>query len=543
MKKTLLYIFFCFSVSFFSQEISLYPAERTALVSLYQSTNGEQWNIRWDFTKDSKYWYGLKIQNGHVIELRLNANNLKGNFPSGLGAFSQLKVLNLSSNNLFGNIEVVASLNGLTELDVSENNLSGDPSAYVSGLTELQNLSLGKNQFTVVDFSFLTTLRNLQKLDVANTGLQKIPSEISGLINLQILDLSGNNITTGFENLQGLSTLTELNISDNQINTLPTSLSSLINLTSLNLSKNPITNFSGLTNLKKIEWISLEDNNLNTIPTEITFLQELRHINLNYNKLTNASLLSQNKKLQQIFLNNNLFEGAFPSELLALKEIQMISLNNNNLTGAIPFEIPQITLIQNNRYKKADVEAIYKSGKNFTLLDYSPQRYDEAQTVSVALGDAVTLKQELSGTDGYQFSWFKNLDLDLHTSFESHHISRVENSDFTNFTCEAYFFEPLGESYFEMSFFREPIKLEIGSTLTSEELNTGISVYPIPTSDFLNITSNNEKIEHYSVFDLSGKLVLSGKTVPVNVKFLPSAAYIIVIKTSRKQYNYKFIKQ
>ena len=43
-------------------------------------------------------WYGVKMQNGRVVELDLNRNGLKGAFPDDLGQLTALVKLRLSHN-------------------------------------------------------------------------------------------------------------------------------------------------------------------------------------------------------------------------------------------------------------------------------------------------------------------------------------------------------------------------------------------------------------------------------------------------------------
>lgn len=63
-------------------------------------------------------------------------------------------------------------------------------------------------------------------------------------------------------------------------------------------------------------------------------------------------------------------------------------------------------------------------------------------------------------------------------------------------------------------------------------------IYPNPTSDFLNI-STDEILEKYQIFDLKGKEVLKGKleTNQINVAPLQNGVYILKIKNSFIRFN------
>ncbi len=80
----------------------------------------------------------------------------------------------------------------------------------------------------------------------------------------------------------------------------------------------------------------------------------------------------------------------------------------------------------------------------------------------------------------------------------------------------------------------------INSTLTQstlnvdeEILNQKISIYPNPTSDFINIKSQIPIIS-IQLFDVLGKKVLTSKIIkPLNIKHLVSGVYLLKI-TSEK---------
>ena len=92
----------------------------------------------------------------------------------------------------------------------------------------------------------------------------------------------------------------------------------------------------------------------------------------------------------------------------------------------------------------------------------------------------------------------------------------------------------------EISFFREPISILKG--LGTDEIKSDLVVYPNPTSDFLHIKTSKLDIEKVFIFDLSGKLLFSEKSKTIDVRNLPSATYIISVKTSETLKSFKFIK-
>lgn len=55
--------------------------DRDALIALFHSTGGESWRhtSNWSTGADLSQWHGVKVNvHGHVVELRLPDNNLRG---------------------------------------------------------------------------------------------------------------------------------------------------------------------------------------------------------------------------------------------------------------------------------------------------------------------------------------------------------------------------------------------------------------------------------------------------------------------------------
>lgn len=91
------------------------------------------------------------------------------------------------------------------------------------------------------------------------------------------------------------------------------------------------------------------------------------------------------------------------------------------------------------------------------------------------------------------------------------------------------------------------LKFTNAATLGTQDVkhvgNVGISVYPNPTSDLLNIKSEY-KINAISVTDFTGrifKVKLNGNTV--DVKSLPAGTYLVNVETKEGYFTEKFIKK
>ena len=156
----------------------------------------------------------------------------------------------------------------------------------------------------------------------------------------------------------------------------------------------------------------------------------------------------------------------------------------------------------------------------------------------------VQTNQLLSSSDGYDFTWYKNLDNKTSTTTENYNINSVKATDFGKYTCEAILIKDNTLYILDFATFREPITLEKTETLATNNPNEKIlAIYPNPVKDFLYIKNQNYKIENISIYDLSGKIIYSGKSTVINLQNFPTSTYILYIKTEEGYHHFKIIKK
>ena len=149
-------------------------SEKEALLALYNSTNGNEWNSTWDLNADIDTWYGVKVENNHIIEISLPFNNLQGTLPQEIGNLNLLRKLNLGFNKLQGTIpSTIQNLKELKSLELFMNQLEGSIPTELGTLKKLESLKLYSNKFS-----------------------GNIPESLMGLTNLKEL-LLGSNFLTG----------------------------------------------------------------------------------------------------------------------------------------------------------------------------------------------------------------------------------------------------------------------------------------------------------------------------------------------------------
>ena len=122
-----------------------------------EMNNGEGWNRKWSFNDETHSSHGLDgviISNGRVTSIDLSSNNLTGAFPYTLLLLPELKVLNLSHNNLTDDIGLTMTAfkqknSSMTfavhELDISDNKLSGNIGLFANCFDNLEWLDASGN--------------------------------------------------------------------------------------------------------------------------------------------------------------------------------------------------------------------------------------------------------------------------------------------------------------------------------------------------------------------------------------------------------------
>ncbi len=209
------------------------PAERQALVDLYNSTGGAAWtnNTNWN-TGDpcDNNWFGIACNatKDHVRKIDLESNKLDGTLPSSLAGLTALEWFVASDNQLTGPIPSLTGLTVLKYFYAWGNQLTG-PIPSLTGLTALEFFSVADNQLTgpIPSLTGLTALQRFSAWDNQLTG--PIPS-LTGLTALKSFSVNGNQLTGPIPSLTGLTALESFWVSGNQ---LTGAIPSLTGLTAL----------------------------------------------------------------------------------------------------------------------------------------------------------------------------------------------------------------------------------------------------------------------------------------------------------------------
>lgn len=205
----------------------------TALQTLYTSL-GSPWLLTsWVSSNGDpcgQSWKGVVCTGSAVTEINLSGLGLNGPLSYNLGSLTSLHVMDLSNNQLSGDMPYSIPPN-LQTLNLGSNSLTGSLPYSLSSMTGLVNLYLGNNRLSGNLQDVFSKLGNLTVLDVSFNNMSgNLPQSFSSLYSLSSLYLQNNHFTGDLNVLANLK-LQDLNIENNQFSGwLPASFSSIPNL-------------------------------------------------------------------------------------------------------------------------------------------------------------------------------------------------------------------------------------------------------------------------------------------------------------------------
>jgi RHS repeat-associated protein len=313
--------------------------EFAALKDLYDSLAGSGWTNKtgwpaagsWPASATSTEmdaWFGIVVTGGDITEINMSNNNLTGKIPASIGNLTKLKNLFLLTNKLSGRI----------------------PSS-IGNLTALENLSLYNNMLTGSIPSTIGNMTALKQLMLFNNQLSgSIPSEIGNLTNLWILRLYTNQLSGALPSSIGsLSALGYLEISQNQFTgALPASMSNLTNLLKIEIGNNQFTgslpDVSGWTKITSIDigYTQLSGSLPAALGT-LTTLTNLRIYNANFTgDIPNLGNLT-NLQFLYLYGLTSLTPGPVPDWIGNLNKVTHLLMSFSNRTGELPESLRKLT--------------------------------------------------------------------------------------------------------------------------------------------------------------------------------------------------------
>lgn len=239
--------------------------------------------------------------------LNLNGNKLTSRAFDVIGQIAQLKELMIADNLIEGTFDLgILPLARLQLLDLHGNSLGRLTSTSVSGLPSLKILNLAGNKLATLPWESLSSLP-LTELNVSNNQLSGILlPKATAFPELRILDASQNTL----EEISGddidLPCLRSLILSGNRISSIPT-LRNCKELQVVEFSENLLEEIpSDLALLDALKAADFGNNNIRLVSPEIARLEQLSSLNLVGNPLREKKYLTMGTLELKADLENKL---------------------------------------------------------------------------------------------------------------------------------------------------------------------------------------------------------------------------------------------
>ncbi|XP_004249911.1 receptor protein kinase TMK1 [Solanum lycopersicum] len=266
----------------------------SVMLALKKSLNPPK-EVGWSDPDPCK-WNHVGCSDKRVIRIQIGHQNIQGTLPPEISKLTELERLELQGNNISGPLPSLSGLSSLQVLLLGENQFSSIPANFFTDMSSLLSVDIDKNPF--VGWEIPESLRNASSLKNFSANSANVigripnffsPDEFPGLVNLH---LAGNN-------LEG---------------ELPSSFSGLL-----------------------LESLWLNGQKLNggiDVISNMTFLKEVwLHSNNFSGPLPDFSGL---KALETLSLRDNAFTGPVPSSLMNLESLKFVNLANNFFQGPMP---------------------------------------------------------------------------------------------------------------------------------------------------------------------------------------------------------------
>ncbi|XP_066857810.1 leucine-rich repeat-containing protein 40 isoform X1 [Anser cygnoides] len=351
----------------------------------------------------------------NLVRLNLACNQLK-NLPADISAMKSLRQLDCTKNYLETVPSELASMASLEQLYLRKNKLRSLPELPSCKL--LKELHAGENQIEILNAENLKHLNSLSVLELRDNKIKSVPDEITLLQKLERLDLANNDISRLPYTLGNLPQMKFLALEGNPLRTIRRDLlqkgtQELLKylrskiqddgpspneeppVTAMTLPSESRINMHAITSLKLLEYsekqaavipdemfsavrsnpvttVNFSKNQLTAIPARIVELKDsVCDVNFGFNKISSISLeLCMLHKLTHLDIRNN-FLTSLPEEMEALTTLQVINLSFNRFK-AFPSVLYRIlaletVLLSNNQVGSIDPLQLKKMEKLGTL--------------------------------------------------------------------------------------------------------------------------------------------------------------------------------
>jgi len=374
-----------------------------ALVDIYLTTNVN--DTSWVNTDNwlsgpIQDWFGVGLNaEGRVVSLDLSNNNLYGNIPMSIADLTALNQLYLQNNNLSGEIPAeIGSLVGLQELVLRHNSLSGNLPPEIGNINQLVNLELNENQFVgpiPPEYGNLELLENF--IAAGNLLSGELPQSLENLTKLIYIDISTNDFSGNLPDIIHLPTIERIYVYGNSqlVTNIPKDLDQLTQLRSYHIDGTvPI------------------GGELPQVLFSATFMESYGISGMNFTGSLSEDDINGLSNLTEFYMSYNFLTGDLPQAFASLENLTVLNVDNNNFTNLPDFSgSPSLInlAVQRNHFQISELVPNAQAG--FENFNYAPQRrIGGNKNENTSAGGSLDLSTDIEDFSGAAFQWIFNND-------------------------------------------------------------------------------------------------------------------------------------
>lgn len=276
----------------------------------------------------------------NITEIDLSQNNISSVSDVCLGSLPQLLSLHMEENWIQELPDsCLAFLPSLQEFYINHNLIFSISIGAFQGLGSLLRLHLNSNRLTSINSQWFQPLPNLEILMLGENPILALSDmNFKPLANLRSLVLARMNLTEIPDKaLIGLQNLESISFFDNLLSKVPrAALTRVQNLKFLDLNKNPIEriqrgDFMDMVHLKELginsmpELVSIDSFALNNLP-ELTKIEATNNPRLSY---IHPRAFHKLPRMETLMLNSNALSALHRSTVESLPNLREVSLHSN----------------------------------------------------------------------------------------------------------------------------------------------------------------------------------------------------------------------
>ncbi len=334
-----------------------------ALVALYHSTNGAQWDPDarggW-LVEPVAFWTGVgDIQNvgtdvdpeWRVISINLPARSIRvpGPIPAEIGMMKYLRTFQARENLLSGSFPIeLVRLEELRGIVARHNPFTGEvPWAELSALPHFNNIEVRASYFGGDIPNVNGGFQSLTRVNLAECYFTSLPSDLGTVEPFERLEAWQNRFTGEIPDLGDLENLARVRIHGNDFN--PGPFPEWLNRDNIKETLDVLylmnTNRTGtvpqwITEFNNLRRLGFGDPGLGGDLPDMSFMDDLNRLQIRDSAFEGPipGWIANVVNLQNLMIWNTPFSGEIPPDIAAMG-LEELYLVNVNLTGGLPLDL------------------------------------------------------------------------------------------------------------------------------------------------------------------------------------------------------------